>query len=115
MRNRTFAALTGAAFAVGLAAGCMTAESRPPQQFKVGMGGATYSPGTVQARVGDSIRFVNDDREDHTVFVPTFGHGIDFGTLKPGQEAVLALAKPGRFRVECVPHPDMLVDVVVVR
>ena len=116
MRDRTFAALTGAAFAVGLAAGCGTAD--PPMEQReivVGMAGSAYSVKTINARVGSTIRFVNDDQDDHVVFVPTFGHGVDFGTVKPGQQVVLALAKPGRFRVECVPHPEMLVDVVVVR
>ena len=79
----------------------------------VAMQDATYTPARIEARVGDSIRFVNRDPVDHEVFVPTVGHAVDLGKQEPGKEAGLALGRPGRFEVECVFHPEMLLTVEV--
>jgi plastocyanin len=75
---------------------------------------ATYTPAKIEARVGDSIRFVNRDPVDHEVFVPTVGHAVDLGKQEPGKETGLGLPRPGRFEVECVFHPEMLLTVEVV-
>lgn len=77
------------------------------EEILVTMAGAAYSPATLIAAVGDTIRLTNDDQMDHNVFVPTAGHAVDHGMQEPGQEAVLALGKPGTFTVECVFHPGM--------
>ncbi len=71
------------------------------------MAGSAYNPATLSAAVGDTIRFVNDDQTDHNVFVPTAGHAVDAGKQEPGQDLVLALGKPGEFKVECVFHSGM--------
>jgi plastocyanin len=118
MREIRFIAWVGAAFATGIVAGCQVADvsgsaPRAAREFKVGMLGSAYSPARIEARIGDTIRFVNDDQADHTVYVPTFGHGINLGGQKPGSEAVMALGKAGSFRVECVNHVDMLINVTV--
>lgn len=84
-------------------------------ELTVAMAGARYQPGTIAARVGDVLRFVNDDAVDHVVFVPTQGFGVDFGTQKPGTAVELPLGKPGTFEVECVIHPHMRATVTVVR
>ena len=80
----------------------------------VRMAGMNYQPAAIQARVGDVIRFTNDDAVDHEVFVPTKGFGVDLGVQKPGQNAELPLTRRGSFEVECVIHPHMLLKVTVV-
>lgn len=79
----------------------------------VRMMGASYSPAALTARVGDTIRFVNDDHENHNVYIPTVGFGTDFGALKPEAENLLRLMKAGSFDVECVPHASMQLRVTV--
>jgi plastocyanin len=79
----------------------------------VRMAGMTYQPTAIQARVGDVIRFINDDSADHEVFVPTKGFGVDLGVQKPGQATELPLTRKGSFEVECVIHPHMLLKVNV--
>jgi len=100
--------------AVGAIGGAALAQSGG-QTHRVNMVGSSYAPATLAARVGDTLKFVNDDTEDHTVFVPSFGFGIDFGTLKPGAEASMQLGRAGMFRVECVNHAAMLLDVTVAK
>ncbi|MBI4183558.1 MAG: cupredoxin domain-containing protein [Proteobacteria bacterium] len=81
----------------------------------VRMAGMAYAPAAIGAKLGDTIRFVNDDGTAHNVFVPTVGFGVDLGKQDPGKEATLVLAKAGRFEVECVFHPDMRIAVAVSR
>lgn len=81
----------------------------------VKMSGMAYAPKEIRAKVGDTIRFVNDDGTNHAVFVATKGHGVNLGTQKPKAETKLALAKEGRFEVECVIHPRMHLVVVVMK
>jgi plastocyanin len=88
-----------------------TAEAA--QSHTVTMAGMAYAPPEIAARVGDSIRFVNDDVVDHDVFVPTVGHAIDLGAQKPATETAFKLGKSGRFEVECVFHDQMKLVVEV--
>ena len=83
------------------------------EMHSVTMAGMAYSPAKLTARVGDTIRFVNDDTADHVVFVPTAGHAVDLGAQEPGTEKTLTLMTPGAFEVECVNHDHMLLTVEV--
>ncbi len=81
----------------------------------VGMASMTYSPSSLVAKVGDVIRFKNDDPgESHAVFIPTKGFGIDLGAQKPNEVRELMLFKAGTFDVECVVHDHMHLRVTVV-
>ena len=83
------------------------------EEFVVTMVGSNYSPSSIGASIGDTIRFVNDDATDHNVFVPTASHALDLGKQEPGAEAELILRTPGGFEVECVFHAHMLLQVEV--
>lgn len=94
----------------GVAAGAVLyacALAPPPRVHEVRMLGSTYSPARIDARVGDTLRFVNDDDEAHTVFVPTRGFAANLGNQPPNQARDYALSAPGRIEVECMPHPQM--------
>ncbi|MBM3600023.1 MAG: amicyanin [Alphaproteobacteria bacterium] len=73
-----------------------------------------YAPRTISARVGDVLKFSNQDYVDHMVLVPTFGHMVNLGVMKPGQSSpALPLGKAGTFDVHCVFHPGMKAKVTV--
>ena len=82
-------------------------------EHKVGMIGMQYAPKQVAAKVGDTLVFNNDDTENHMVFSPSFGHGFDLGSQKPGEVRKLEVRKEGAFEVECVFHPEMVTKVTV--
>ena len=109
MKYGGLAALIGAALPLAAALPAAAAE------HKVTMDSMRYAPATLQAKVGDTIKFVNDDSNNHVVFVPTRGFGVDLGAQPPGQDRELTLYKPGRFEVECMLHPGMLMTVDVSR
>lgn len=79
----------------------------------VTMAGMAYAPANLTSRVGDTIRFINNDVANHVVFVPTAGHAIDLGAQKPGEEREITLRKAGMFEVECANHDHMLLTVEV--
>ncbi|MEP7206623.1 MAG: cupredoxin domain-containing protein [Casimicrobiaceae bacterium] len=79
------------------------------------MKGMNYQPALINAKVGDTVKFVNDDAADHEVFVPTKGFATDLGMQKPGASTELPLTKPGAFEVECVVHPHMLLKINVAK
>ena len=72
-----------------------------------------YEPASLQARVGDTIRFVNEDADWHAVFVPTAAFALDLGQQEQGEETTLTLTRPGSFEVECIHHMSMLLAVEV--
>jgi len=103
-----------AGFAAGVVLyACAAPPPPPPRVHEVRMMGSTYSPARIDARVGDSLRFVNDDDDAHTVFVPTRGFAANLGNQPPNATRDLALAAPGRIEIECMPHPQMKLVVVV--
>lgn len=81
----------------------------------VQMENIAYAPAELQAKVGDTIRFVNADGTNHWVFVATAGYGVSYGMQKPKAETKLILGKEGRFEVECVNHANMRLVVVVTK
>ncbi len=83
------------------------------EEFLVTMAGSDYSPASISASTGDTIRFVNNDDTAHNVFVPTATHALDLGAQEPGSETELMLRSTGSFDVECVFHANMLLTVEV--
>lgn len=103
------AVTTGALLGFGLETG------RAAQAHKVGMADSKYGPATIKAKVGDTLSFVNDDYENHWVYVPTFGHQISRAGIKPGESWNVELQRPGTFIVNCGLHSKMTTTVTVER
>jgi len=82
-------------------------------EHEIRMAGSQYDPAITEARVGDTLVFVNNDVDAHNVFVPTVAFSTDLGKQDPDKPARLLLTKPGTFEVECVFHPGMTARVVV--
>lgn len=95
------------------AMGAMVAMPVMAEDIEVRMGGQAYAPSVIEARVGDTLVFINDDDTNHDVFIPTVGYATDLGRQEPQTEARMTLGQPGVFDVECVFHPHMTARVVV--
>jgi len=102
-----FRSLAAAAALVALPSLCWA------EDITVRMEDGDYLPASVEARVGDTLVFVNEDQLDHEVLVLTPGHGVDLGKQAPGEVAELPLGKAGSFEAECVFHPQMHLQVHV--
>lgn len=103
-----------AAGAFGIGLGVMAGSVSASTAHKVSMAGTVYAPKMVQARVGDTIRFDNDDFENHWVYVPTAGsYQVSRAGLKPGETFDIVARKPGTFTVLCGLHTQMETVVTV--
>jgi plastocyanin len=92
---------------------CAAASAARAAEHHIHMAGSSYTPATIEARVGDTLVFTNDDGDAHNVFVPTVAFSTDLGKQDPGKVARLVLIQPGTFEVECVFHQHMTVRVNV--
>jgi plastocyanin len=102
------AALLGG-IGLGAAIGSVSANTA----HKVSMAGSKYAPVEISARVGDTVRFDNDDFENHWVYVPTAGYQVSRAGQKPGETFDIVLRKPGSFTVLCGLHTQMEAKVTV--
>lgn len=77
------------------------------------MQNVAFEPGTVHAKVGQTIRFKNQDNPPHNV---TYVSGPKFtssGTINPGQSFSLKLTQAGTIHYYCTIHPFMKAEIVV--
>jgi plastocyanin len=91
----------------GSNAGSAPPPAGPHAVIQAKMSGYAFAPGTIHARVGQSIHWVNDDDAPHNVVgtsgpsfpgSPTFGHGGTF---------TLRLTRAGTYHYYCTVHPFM--------
>ncbi|WP_332653942.1 pseudoazurin [Brevundimonas sp.] len=92
-----------------IAAGQAAAAEHTVQMLNRGPGGAmVFSPAVVQARPGDTIRFVPTDpghnAETIAGMIPA-GATVQRGPM--GREFVLRVTQPGVYGVKCAPHYSM--------
>lgn len=73
----------------------------------------SFNPKLVNAKVGDTMLFVNDDRYAHNLYSKTPGFKFNVRKQMPGNKHSLKLDKRGRFEILCVIHPRMKMTVNV--
>ena len=66
----------------------------------------TFAPGTLDAHVGDTVVFTNDDTVAHNV-MSTGAEKFNLGSIKPGATAQTTLGQAGEVEVHCAIHPKM--------
>lgn len=69
----------------------------------------------LKVKVGDSVKFVNDDPFSHNVFSLSDAKSFDLGTYPKGGAKSVTLDKPGVVEVECAIHPDMRMTIEVAK
>ena len=73
-----------------------------------------FSVENVAIKLGEKLRFVNDDTVTHNITVKTPGGESQPGILeKPGDEMELAFDEVGTHQVRCLIHPKMKLSVDV--
>ena len=58
-------------------------------------------------RVGDSIRFLNEDPWVHNVFSLSPAKKFDLGSYPKGESKTVTFDAPGEVEIECSIHPQM--------
>jgi plastocyanin len=104
---RFCACLAGGLLLLGLVPAAQAEEHVVSQKNKA------FSTKKLKIKVGDSIKFVNDDGFAHNVFSLSTAKSFDTGSFGSGQARSVSFDKPGKVEVECAVHPDMRLDVEV--
>ena len=71
-----------------------------------------FQPGDIQLKVGEKVRFENDDAIAHTV-TATQGAKFDSGTLDGGKTFEFTADKAGKISYVCTFHPGMAGTITV--
>lgn len=71
-----------------------------------------FQPRQVTVRVGQSVRWTNRDRVEHTVtsgnpFAAGSGQEFNSGLIAPGRAFTRTFDRPGTFEYFCIPHQFM--------
>jgi plastocyanin len=74
-----------------------------------------FNPGTVQAKVGQTVDWVNQDTAPHNVSYVSGPKFTSSGTLSTGGSFHLKLTQPGTIQYVCTIHPFMKATIVVTR
>jgi plastocyanin len=73
----------------------------------------SFSTKKLSIKVGDSVKFVNEDSFAHNVFSLSAAKSFDLGSFGNGGTKTITFDKPGKVEVECAVHPDMRLDIEV--
>lgn len=88
-------------FLLGVHASAIAAEQVVAQK------GKAFSVKKLKVKVGDSVKFVNEDPFSHNVFSLSATKSFDLGTYPQGGSKTVTFEKAGTVEVECAVHPDM--------
>src|SRR5579859_2412230 len=72
-----------------------------------------FAVSTLQAKVGDTVVFVNYDPYVHNIFSLSDAQSFDLGTFGKGESRQIKLTKPGIIEVGCAIHPEMKLTIEV--
>lgn len=72
-----------------------------------------FSAKKLTVKVGDTVKFVNEDNFAHNVFSLSPAKSFDLGSVGNGGSKSITFDKPGKVQVECAIRPDMQLDIEV--
>lgn len=77
------------------------------ETVEIGIVGYKFVPAETQLRVGDTVRWVNQEkRTSHSVLFPAEDN-LESERLMPGDTWEKTFATPGTVDYHCGPHPEM--------
>ena len=82
-------------------------------EHQVSQKNKAFSTKKLTIKVGDSVKFVNEDSFAHNVFSLSPTKSFDLGSFGNGGTKTITFDKPGKVEVECAVHPDMRLDIEV--
>ena len=83
------------------------------QEHVVAQKNKSFTVKKLTVKVGDSVKFVNEDSFAHNVFSLSAAKSFDLGSFGNGGSKSVTFDKPGKVEVECAVHPDMRLDIEV--
>ena len=84
-----------------------TGISAYAKEYTVGQRNKEFTVKTVRAKVGDKVKFTNEDPFAHNIFSLSETQSFDLGSYPKGDIREVTLKNPGKIDVECAIHPTM--------
>jgi plastocyanin len=102
------------ALAVSLAALSATGSALAAEHV-VAQKGKAFAVKKLSVKLGDSVKFVNEDPFSHNVFSLSDAKSFDLGSYGQGVAKSITFDKAGTIEVECAVHPDMKLIIEVAK
>lgn len=96
---------------LGIAVACTTAAWSG--EYEVMQKNKHFSVDHLKVKVGDTVKFVNEDPFSHNIFSLSDAKSFDLGSMTQGGSKSVTFDKPGTVLVECAVHPDMKLTIEV--
>lgn len=112
-RHRTGWALALAAFLATFVATFLATTNATAAEQVVAQKGKAFSVKKVKVKVGDSVKFVNQDPFSHNTFSLSAAKSFDLGSYPQGASKSVTFDKAGTVEVECAIHPEMTLTIEV--
>jgi len=77
--------------------------------------GKAFSANKLSVKLGDTVKFLNEDPFSHNVFSLSDAKSFDLGSYGQGLAKSITLDKAGTVEVECAVHPDMKILIEVAK
>jgi plastocyanin len=83
------------------------------ENFEVGQTDKQFTQSSMQIKVGDTVRFTNNDPFFHNVFSLSDAQMFDLGSYPKGESRDVKFDTAGEVEVECAIHPEMRMTIQV--
>lgn len=77
------------------------------QTIEVGQQDKKFTKESLDIKVGDTVKFINNDSFFHNVFSLSDAEMFDLGSYPKGESRDVTFTTPGEVEVECAIHPEM--------
>lgn len=85
------------------------------QTYDIGQKGKVFSQASITVKVGEGVRFINDDVVTHNVFATGEKFSFNLRKQAPGAATVVHFPREGKYECRCAIHPNMKLEVTVVK
>ncbi len=92
---------------------CFMGGTAQAAEHEVSQKDKKFSISSLKIKVGDSVKFKNDDPFPHNVYSLSDVQTFDLGSTGQGAVKAVTFEKPGVVDVECAIHPSMKLKVEV--
>lgn len=91
----------------------LSANAAIGETYEVGQKDKKFTQDELSIKVGDTVKFTNNDPFFHNVFSLSDAEMFDLGSYPQGESRDVKFTTPGEVEVECAIHPEMRMTIKV--
>ena len=91
----------------------ISANAAIAETYEVGQKDKKFTQDELSIKVGDTVKFTNNDPFFHNVFSLSDAEMFDLGSYPQGESRDVKFTTPGEVEVECAIHPEMRMTIKV--